>query len=383
MTSQWPANVRPTGSSVTSSAGGEQSLSGALHVAGVPTPGSIGRSIPEERDREAGSGGVRPWDTPPRWDGANPETQLEPYLRALKAWMLTTRVPRIQQGVVLMASISGDLRVIAGELEVSEITSEQGSELLYNLIEKTYAWTTIRNLPAKYELALFASSGQRSKGETFLAYSARKTALLKDLKRAGVDLPSPARGLTLLRDAKLSRAEQESVLFWTKGDFEEALIIDALRRLERPGGLPGNGGGHQSGGQAVFWHDEEEEMAEYDTIDEEGILEGDEEWPLGVEDDGIISEDHAHVILAQGYGQAPASTATASSSVMPPRPSYNAARQQMQYQRTQRGYLPPQGANSSSYGGGKKEKGRKRDHQKGSVETSQVSLHVPVAHDVE
>eukprot|EP00971_Amphidinium_carterae_P162369 3218605-Amphidinium_carterae.1 len=241
-----------------------------------------------------------------------------------------------------MASISGDLRVIAGELEVSEITSEQGSELLYNLIEKTYAWTTIRNLPAKYELALFASSGQRSKGETFLAYSARKTALLKDLKRAGVDLPSPARG-----------------------DFEEALIIDALRRLERPGGLPGNSGGQQSGGQAVFWHDEEEEMAEYDVIDEEGILEGDEEWPPGVEDDGIISEDHAHVILAQGYGQAPASTSTASSSVMPPRPSYNVARQQMQYQRTQRGYMPPQGANSSSYGGGKKGKGAQKGSSKG------------------
>eukprot|EP00971_Amphidinium_carterae_P249185 4946232-Amphidinium_carterae.1 len=127
----------------------------------------------------------------------------------------------------------------------------------------------------KYEAALFAGSGQRAKGESFLAYSARKVALLKDLKRAGVDLPSSARGLTLLRDAKLSKTEQESVLFWTKGEYNEEIIIESLRRLERTGGLasqPSSGSA-----AAVFWHGEEEDAAGYGYEEEEGAEIEDEE----------------------------------------------------------------------------------------------------------
>eukprot|EP00971_Amphidinium_carterae_P051601 1015711-Amphidinium_carterae.2 len=53
---------------------------------------------------------------------------------------------------------------------------------------------TTRNLPVKFESALFAQSAQSGKTESFLAYTARKLALLKELKRAGVDLPTRARG---------------------------------------------------------------------------------------------------------------------------------------------------------------------------------------------
>eukprot|EP00971_Amphidinium_carterae_P051602 1015711-Amphidinium_carterae.3 len=91
---------------------GEASLSGTLRSAGLPltTLGAEQSASGErERDREAG-GGVRPWDVPPKWDGSSPESQLEPYLRGLRAWLVTTRVPCHPEGVLIMTA--RDLRVM-------------------------------------------------------------------------------------------------------------------------------------------------------------------------------------------------------------------------------------------------------------------------------
>eukprot|EP00971_Amphidinium_carterae_P280790 5574441-Amphidinium_carterae.1 len=133
MTAQWPQG-RPAGSQMSGLFGGTNTLTRTLQTAGVPTPGAgsmASISVPEERDTSQGSGGggVRPWDVPPKWDGSSPETQLEPFLRSLRAWLLTTRVPARQQGVVLMSTLTGDLRVIASELEISEVTCDGGGEL--------------------------------------------------------------------------------------------------------------------------------------------------------------------------------------------------------------------------------------------------------------
>eukprot|EP00971_Amphidinium_carterae_P266811 5292555-Amphidinium_carterae.1 len=40
----------------------------------------------------------------PSWDGANPEVNIEPYLKSLRGWLLTAKVPAQQQGLVLLSS---------------------------------------------------------------------------------------------------------------------------------------------------------------------------------------------------------------------------------------------------------------------------------------
>eukprot|EP00971_Amphidinium_carterae_P053060 1045046-Amphidinium_carterae.2 len=57
-------------------------------------------------------------DTPPSWSGAQPETQLNGYLKALEAWSLTTRLPAKQRGVAVLGQASGDLRQLIATLEL-------------------------------------------------------------------------------------------------------------------------------------------------------------------------------------------------------------------------------------------------------------------------
>eukprot|EP00971_Amphidinium_carterae_P177427 3518819-Amphidinium_carterae.1 len=67
-----------------------------------------------------------------------------------------------------------------------------------------------------------------------MAYCARKVHMLKDLEKAGCDLPSTARGIILLRDAGLNPREQDNIQFWTQGSYELATVQEALRKLDRP-----------------------------------------------------------------------------------------------------------------------------------------------------
>eukprot|EP00971_Amphidinium_carterae_P151497 3003642-Amphidinium_carterae.1 len=69
-------------------------------------------------------------DMPPSWSGADPEAQLEAYLKAAEAWRLTTRTPARQQAVQLLATATGDLRSIMAELELEAITNEDGATTL-------------------------------------------------------------------------------------------------------------------------------------------------------------------------------------------------------------------------------------------------------------
>eukprot|EP00971_Amphidinium_carterae_P309325 6147053-Amphidinium_carterae.1 len=63
-------------------------------------------------------------DVPPSWGGADPDVQLEPYLKAAEAWRRTTRVAPKQQAVQLLAVATGDLRSIMAELEIDTIRDE-------------------------------------------------------------------------------------------------------------------------------------------------------------------------------------------------------------------------------------------------------------------
>ena len=70
-------------------------------------------------------------DTPPIWNGAEPERELEPYLKLLEGWLTTTRVAKAQQGMMILQYAQGDLKLLINELTVQELTQESaGHDIL-------------------------------------------------------------------------------------------------------------------------------------------------------------------------------------------------------------------------------------------------------------
>ena len=65
-------------------------------------------------------------DNPPVWDGRDPDKQLEAYLKLLEGWIATTRTLKRQRGMVILNYAQGDLRLIINELDVADLTAEDG-----------------------------------------------------------------------------------------------------------------------------------------------------------------------------------------------------------------------------------------------------------------
>eukprot|EP00971_Amphidinium_carterae_P345830 6486986-Amphidinium_carterae.1 len=135
------------------------------------------------------------YDVPPTWDGKLPDMNLEAWLKSAEAWRLTTRASAQQQGVQLLAAATGELRAVMSSLELEDICGEDGATKLINLVKSEFAYSLQRSLPLKLEQALYASTSRRSPQESFVAYTARKMTLFKDLERCGCPLADVAKGL--------------------------------------------------------------------------------------------------------------------------------------------------------------------------------------------
>eukprot|EP00971_Amphidinium_carterae_P134599 2667750-Amphidinium_carterae.1 len=272
-----------------------------------------------------------PLDTPPSWNGANPEQQLSGYLKAVEAWNLTTRLPHRQRGVAVLGQASGDLRQLIATLEIEELTADNGADTILQLLRKEYGWTLQRSLPQRFEAALFSAAGRRQANESLLSFTARKMTLLKELQQAGVSLPSTAQGLVVLRDAGLSKSENECFLQWSKGAYDIDTVVSNLRNLDR---VPQQGHGHKT----HLWTADEE--WEYEQWQEGEWNEADPEaWDPESEDptpeEDTISEDAAQLVYAMHQGQ----------------PSkYIQHRRDIQHQRLERGW--PSGAKAKAKGKG-------------------------------
>ena len=55
-------------------------------------------------------------DNPPTWSGDSPDKELEPYLKMLRGWLLTTRTLKAQQGMTIFNHATGDLQIIINEI---------------------------------------------------------------------------------------------------------------------------------------------------------------------------------------------------------------------------------------------------------------------------
>ncbi len=92
-------------------------------------------------------------------------------------------------------------------------------------------------LPKAFNEAVCSDLAKRQRGETLVAYSARNAALFTALEKAGVKLPSNARGYMLLRDSKLTDDGLDTMARWTKNEFELDVVLTEMLRLERPEGI--------------------------------------------------------------------------------------------------------------------------------------------------
>eukprot|EP00971_Amphidinium_carterae_P236416 4691918-Amphidinium_carterae.1 len=174
------------------------------------------------------------YDVPPTWDGKNPDQNLDAWLKTAEAWRRTTRASSHQQGVQLLAAATGELRAVMSSLELTDICGDDGASKIIELVKTEFAFSLQRSLPLKLEQALYAPASRRAPQESFVAYTARKMTLFKELERSGCPLAEVAKGLILYRDCGLSKSDQHSLHCWLKGDYSLQTVVDAVRKLERP-----------------------------------------------------------------------------------------------------------------------------------------------------
>ena len=113
---------------------------GVAHPGPVRSDPSIGYGRPPRGQPFVGAFGHQPehggrqnvHDIPPTWDGQKPETQLEPYLKALRGWMLTTRTLKAQRGYVIVQYSQGELKQLLNYFDLDTLFSENGAEHCFN-----------------------------------------------------------------------------------------------------------------------------------------------------------------------------------------------------------------------------------------------------------
>ena len=136
-------------------------------------------------------------DIPPTWDGTKPETQLEPYLKALRGWMLTTRTLKAQRGYVIVQYVQGELKQLLNYFDLDTLFSENGAEHCFNRILKHYQEFLKKQLPKVLDEALFDKDTYRRKQESFLSYTMRRQYQWDALEKQGWTIPDEPKAYLL------------------------------------------------------------------------------------------------------------------------------------------------------------------------------------------
>ena len=184
-------------------------------------------------------------DIPPAWGGTDPERELEAYLKQLTGWLTTTRTLKTQQGMTILNSAHGDLKLVINELEIEELTAEDSGQVVLKHVQKSYAEYMEKKLPQAIENAIYDKGLLRKQSESMLQYCLRRDKLFKKLAKEGWSIPETAKGYILLRDAHLPDKARDLIEMWTAGDYEYTAMQKYLKKLERP--VPGTGGQRVTG----------------------------------------------------------------------------------------------------------------------------------------
>ena len=200
-------------------------------------------------------------DNPPSWSGDHPERELEPYLKLLSGWLMTTRTLKSQQGMTIFNHATGDLKLVINELEIHDLCSEDSGTLVSKHIHEAYAEYAEQKLPQSIECGICDKDVSRRRGEGMLQYCIRRDKLFKSLTKEGWDIPQAAKGYILLRDAHLPEKSRDLIEMWSGGNYSYTEMQKLLKKLERP--IAGSSGGQRITGMIGFAGcDDEEEYSQ-------------------------------------------------------------------------------------------------------------------------
>eukprot|EP00971_Amphidinium_carterae_P098496 1947929-Amphidinium_carterae.2 len=158
-------------------------------------------------------------------------------------WLLTTRTPMTQRGLVLLQAAKGDLRLLINELSLEVLTKENGGQAVLAHVKSACSWALVRLLPRRIEECIFGPSAARQRGETLLQYSARKLQLWRELDNAGCTIPDAAKAYITFKHANMSEKQQEALVQAVNGNWTVDEVVSRLRQAERPGILTASGAG--------------------------------------------------------------------------------------------------------------------------------------------
>ena len=168
-------------------------------------------------------------DPVPTWDGKEPARNLRPYLRALQFWRHDTATPPVRQGAKLYKSLTvgSDLRAAAELIDDATILSERGFDAIVNAIKEAYTVYEELDTELIVEEAIYGS--ERQKGESFLAYTARKLPKLRTLENTlSTKLPTNLTGVILKRRANLTETQRATLHTWSRGNVSLDVVAAHL-----------------------------------------------------------------------------------------------------------------------------------------------------------
>ena len=287
------------------------------------------------------SGSRRDREPPPPFDGRDPSSRFERWLKELKLWEYETEVPKSKWGVKILRQLSGSAKAAAEGLSFEEIACEEGKDNILQTLKDHFAPHLETSLPKAFETAIYGEV--RNAKELFGDYVIRMEHAFTELERKGVKLHESVTGYVMFRQANLNETQESQMLTWGAGKYDRKTVVANLRKLDKT-----IQDGRRRGGHYLV-------DGEYDDYDQDQAPEiyaqGFEEEP----DDSDGDEDYVYI------GQGEMQDISEESELQEALATYQDVRRSLREQKNSRGYYP---VGKSSTGGkgnssaGKKGKGK-------------------------
>ena len=124
-------------------------------------------------------------DVSPEWDGMDPHKNLEPYLKLLQGWLITTATIPSQRGMIIMNYAKGDLRRLLDNLDLEVLTIRDSGQTDFEYIKEEYSEYIVSKKPLRVEEAFYDPERCRKKGEGLISYISRRKDRFNKLQKEG------------------------------------------------------------------------------------------------------------------------------------------------------------------------------------------------------
>eukprot|EP00971_Amphidinium_carterae_P338719 6476216-Amphidinium_carterae.1 len=170
-------------------------------------------------------------EPPPGFDGT-PDLYVR-WRRMLDLWLRTTDIKAEKRGRKLLGVLTGAALNAALTVSDEDLTSGEGVQAILQVLDLMFSPYKEARMQQAFVKAVY--EGCKAKSESFMTYVARKSTELLDLDREGCVLPSMARGLVLVQQAKLGDRHADDLRTWTENRFELHHVTKALIKMDTDG----------------------------------------------------------------------------------------------------------------------------------------------------